>query len=268
MQSTIYAEISQFKPKKLEKGKRVKESSLTSHVRAIKKDIAINNLQEGKVMYQHLSTHKNPTYEDGIKTIPFESCLIHNKCNRITSENGQKLRVRTEPKWLTDLSMWQKDENGVLGLTGVYSSNDFKASNHRKIKSLNRFCDKYQPLFEQRKCTLLFLTFTNANKCKPWVTMIKIIREYFKREGNPILDFVWTGEVSENLHWHYHLCIAIDRVKWKKIPERYKFENIWGQRTQIDFVKKNVKYYMSKYFAKSNYRIEGKRSYGISKIKK
>ena len=210
MQSTIYAEISQFKPKKLEKGKRVKESSLTSHVRAIKKDIAINNLQEGKVMYQHLSTHKNPTYEDGIKTIPFESCLIHNKCNRITSEIGQKLRVRTEPKWLTDLSMWQKDEYGVLGLTGVYSSNDFKASNHRKIKALNRFCDKYQPLFEQRKCTLLFLTFTNANKCKPWVTMIKIIREYFKRWNRCRLP----NEISRAQAWKIDLYFL--KIFWTK----------------------------------------------------
>ena len=95
--------------------------------------------------------------------------------------------------------------------------------------------------------------------------MIKIVKNYFDRYGTPVLDYIWTSEVSENNHWHYHLAIAIDRVKWKTIPKNFLFERLWGQRTEIDFVKKNIKHYMAKYFAKSNYRIEGMMSYGRTK---
>jgi hypothetical protein len=49
------------------------------------------------------------------------------------------------------------------------------------------------------------------------------------------------------------------------IPEELKFEDLWGQRTEIDFVKKNIRHYMAKYFAKHNSRAIGRRSYGISR---
>ncbi|NBX28766.1 MAG: hypothetical protein EBR55_11105, partial [Chitinophagia bacterium] len=46
------------------------------------------------------------------------------------------------------------------------------------------------------------------------------------------------------------------KLRGGKIPKLLKFDKIWGQRTEIDFVKKNVVGYMSKYFAKSNLRHE------------
>jgi len=251
---------------RLKRGK-IKEDALKPKIKAVKAQIRQDLLPVGKKYYQHLSTAKNPDYEDGLRTLPFESCLIHNKSHRIGKEKRGVLVVQTKPKWLTNLAVFEKDQEGSLLMKEVYGTNSFKASNNRKIKALDRFCNRYQPLYKQRKVTLLFLTFTNANKCKEWKIMMHIISEYFKREGNKILDYVWTAEVSENLHFHYHLCIAIDRVKWNKIPERLKFESLWGQRTEIDFVKKNVRHYMAKYFAKSNYRIEGIRSYGLSNLK-
>jgi len=174
--------------------------------------------------------------------------------------------AQKSPKWLTDLGVWKKDSKGNLDLTEIYQTNNHKSSNFRKIKALDGFCDFYQPLWKSRKVTLLFLTFTRANHAnKSWHTMVKIVKNYFERNGTPVLDYLWTSEVSENNHWHYHLAIAINRVKWKEIPKRFFFERLWGQRTEINFVKKNIKYYMSKYFAKSNYRIEGLMSYGGTK---
>jgi hypothetical protein len=254
------------------KEKSKKEDFVRGKCKEIKTAIKIKKLDEGKKLYQHNSTTKNPNYEEGIRTLPFEPCLIHDKSHRFRYKIGQKsendtplLRVQTIPKWLTTLLVWRKENNELI-MEGVLQTNNFRASNHRKIKALDKFCNKYQPLYEKRKVTMLFLTFTRANYSKPWLTMMHLIKEYFNREGNPILDYIWTAEVSENLHFHYHLCIAINRVSWKKIPKRYMFENLWGQRTEINFVKKNIKYYMSKYFAKSNFRIEGLRSYGISKM--
>jgi hypothetical protein len=97
--------------------------------------------------------------------------------------------------------------------------------------------------------------------------MSKIVIQYFKRLGIEVRGHIWTAEVSNQLHWHYHMCVSTDRVKLEggKFPELLKFDNIWGQYTDIDFVKKNIKHYMSKYFAKCDYRVIGSRSYGCSR---
>jgi hypothetical protein len=49
-----------------------------------------------------------------------------------------------------------------------------------------------------------------------------------------------------------------------KLPKWMKADSIWGKRTQVEFVRKNIRHYMAKYFAKHNARIEGLRSYGMS----
>ncbi len=260
MQITISKEIS--KKDIPQKGKKVKETHLKGEIDAIKQNIRINALEIGKLLYQHLNTRKNPLYEEGLQNLPFESCLIHDKAYK----NRTGFLAQTSPKWLTELGVWKKDSEGNLDLKEIYQTNNHKSSNFRKIKALNSFCAFYQPLYASRKVTLLFFTFTRANFAKKsWHSMVKIVKNYFERNGTPVLDYLWTSEVSENNHWHYHLAIAINRVKWNKIPKRLFFERLWGQRTEIDFVKKNIKYYMSKYFAKSNYRIEGLMSYGGTK---
>ena len=63
-----------------------------------------------------------------------------------------------------------------------------------------------------------------------------------KRNNLELLDYLWIQEISEGLHFHYHLTIAIPRVSWKTIPNFLKMDSYWGQRTQIDFVKKNIRY--------------------------
>jgi hypothetical protein len=66
---------------------------------------------------------------------------------------------------------------------------------------------------------------------------------------------------------HYHVAIATNRVnlKGKKLPKLLQLERIWGCRTEIDFVKKNIEGYLRKYFAKNSYVAEKFRSYGISR---
>jgi hypothetical protein len=224
-------------------------------------------------VYTFLSRHKNPDFEAGVvkletspKTTPFESCLITTKSDKITPQKTGEILVKTRPKWFTDLLGWEIDpETGEVTPTDIYTANDFTVSNGKKIKSLDAFCAKYQPLYKARKVTLLFLTFTRATHSRLlWKDMIDLIKVRMKREGLNLRGFIWTAEISDNLHFHYHLCIAIDRVNWKTIPERLKFEKAWGQRTEIDFVKKNVRHYMAKYFAKCDARVLYKRSYGKS----
>jgi hypothetical protein len=247
------------------KPKRHKEKIITSHCKFIQKKARAKATE--KDLFHWLNTEKNPEYEEGLKSLPFEPCLLHNKGNKKTAENSEIL-VQTKPKYLTRLirEKYNKNTGNWDGGMEVMETNSFKQANNRKIKALNKFCNKYQPLYKNKEVSLFIITLTQMNKARLSIkTMMRIITEYFKRLGYPVRAFIWTLEVSENLHAHYHICIAVDRMNLKKIPKQMKFNNIWGQRTEIDFIKKNVKHYLAKYFAKNNSRLEGYRSYGISK---
>ena len=232
-----------------------------------------NTVNKPKKAYSFLKRRRNPDYEGGVKRLPLESCLIttngSKKKGENEGENGGEVHVKTRPKWYTDLLESEVDEEtGEMIPKGVYTSDDFSVSNGKKIKALDRFCNHYEPLRKRRKVTLFFLTFTRANYAKlKWNTMSKIVVQYFKRLGIEVRGQIWTAEVSDRLHWHYHLVVATDRVNFRGvgIPAQLKFENLWGQRTEIDFVKKNVRHYMAKYFAKCDSRVIGTRSYGISR---
>jgi hypothetical protein len=231
---------------------------------------ATKTRQRPKKAYTYLKRRKNPDYEGGVKRLPFESCLITTKGSRKSAEKcAKEVHIKTRPKWFTDLMEYELDQDtGEMIPKGVYTSDDFKCSNGKKIKALDRFCNKYQPLYRSRKVTLFFLTFTRANHARlTWKIMAKLIMQYFKRLGIEVRGHIWTAEVSDLLHWHYHICIATNRVNFKEsgIPIELKFDTLWGQRTEIDFVKKNVRHYMAKYFAKCNSRVIGQRSYGISR---
>ena len=246
------------------KGQNKAQKSLKIH------SISPGHIKKPKKVYTFLKRLKNPNFDEAVKRLSFEACLITTNGSKKTAKNTQKeVHVKTQPKWYTDLMEWEIDSStGELIPKGVYTSNDFKCSNGKKIKSLDKFCNYYQPLYKQKKVTLWFLTFTQANKAKiHFNTMSKIVIQYFKRLGIEVRGHIWTAEVSNQLHWHYHMCVSTDRVKLEggKFPELLKFDNIWGQYTDIDFVKKNIKHYMSKYFAKCDYRVIGSRSYGCSR---
>ena len=207
--------------------------------------------------YEHIYTERNPDYASGLKSLPFESCLIHNNGSRIVS-------VRTKPKYLTHLAEFVTDNEGLPVLKREIETNDLRASNHRKIKAVDKWCEHWQPLYKQKKCTLFFITLTRLNKAR--VTMrdlLKILKTNLKRNEVELLDYLWILEISEGLHAHYHLVVATERIQFKKIPKFLKLEKYWGQRTEIDFVKKNVKHYLSKYFTKNGWRVDqGMRAYG------
>lgn len=247
------------------------KNSFTHDVLAIK---LYTPLKKG---YTYLKRRLNPDYDSGIKRLSFESCLITTNGSKFTrektdlpSKNGKReIHIKTLPKWYTDLLEWDIDqETGEMYPIGVYTSDDFKVSNGKKIKALDKFCKKYQPMYQRKQVSLFFLTFTRANFARmEWAIMVKIIMQYFKRAGLNVRGQLWTSEISDTLHWHYHICISTDRVDFRTtgIPPLLKFDELWGQRTEIDFVKKNVRHYMAKYFAKCNSRVIGQRSYSISR---
>ena len=211
---------------------------------------------------------KNPDYVKGLKYLPsFDACL---KGSNDTQNHPQLITVKTAPKWLTTLeySNVQKDTGEIVG-TGQYQTDEFKKSNGKKINALDLFCGRYDLLYRQRKTSLMFHTFTRPNRARmSFRRMLHLTRKRYKSLGYEVRGYLWTAEVSTNLHWHYHLIIALDRrlnIKGKSLPEQLMLEDLWGQRTQTEFVKKNVRHYLAKYFAKHDARVIGTRSYGRSR---
>jgi hypothetical protein len=233
---------------------RVKEKNIRSVAKQAQKSALLKKTDS---VWEHINTIKNPDYESGLKPLSFESCLIHNKGNRIVS-------VRTAPKYLTRLAEFGTDDEGFPYIKQEIETNDLKAGNNRKIKAVDKWCEYWQPLYEKREITLLFFTLTRANKARMSIgNLMRILKMNLKRNNLELLDYLWIQEISEGLHFHYHLTIAIPRVSWKRIPKFLKMDSYWGQRTEIDFVKKNIRYYLSKYFGKSSWRIDqGFRAYG------
>ena len=197
------------------------------------------------------------------QVLPFESCLIHHN-----SEKPDPLLIKTKPKWPTELNIQELDEEtGELIIVGTHLTNEMKQSNNRKIKALERFCNHFEPLYRKKLVTLFFHTFTRLNHANiEFSDMLDNIKYHYEKQLKKIIKgYIWVLEVSSGYHSHYHLCIAIERTQFDQIPEALKFEELWGQRTQVTIIKKSIKRYLSKYIAKEQFRIMQLRSYGISR---
>ena len=237
--------------------KQLKGREKEKNIRAVSKQARKSALLKKKgSAYEHVCTTKNPEYESGLKPLSFESCLIHNKGSRIVS-------VRTTPKYLTILAEFQYSEDGFPIHIGNLETSDLKASNHRKIKAVDKWCDYWQPRYKAKEVSLFFFTLTSANNARMKIgDLLRILKTNLKRNNVELLDYLWIQEISEGLHFHYHLTISIPRVSFKRIPNFLKMDKYWGQRTEISFVKKNIRFYLSKYFGKSSWRIDqGFRAY-------
>lgn len=211
---------------------------------------------------------------DDVRGEALRSCLYGNKSGKL-ERRKTGLIIRTKPKYITRLKCSLVDASTGEIQEAIYETNDLKKGNARKIKKLEKFCSYYQPLYQQKKVSMFLLTFTEADQVidrKEWSRMIEAVKYDFKAIGYEVRGYIWTMEIStDNYHFHYHLCVAVDRMnlKGKSIPNRLKFDRLWHRRTQTEFVRKNVRNYLSQYFAKNNWRItddEGKvyRNYGMS----
>ena len=224
----------------------------------------VTDYQLLKKGYTFLKRYRNERYNEGLKELPLRTCLKH-----YNSAVNFTLKVKTQPKWFTDLLLSDIDtETGEISNLSVYTTNEFKQSNSRKIRAIKAFCDYFQPLYQKRKVSMLFYTLTIAEHGTPIADVMSAFKKRCIRNGTPILGYVWISEVSENLHWHYHIAVAINRinVKGQNIPNYLKLDNLWHVGTGVEFVRKNIQYYMSKYFAKNHFRMIANNLNGTPKI--
>lgn len=208
-----------------------------------------------------------------IESGAFLPCLKQHKSDLIQPEIKKEfVVVETQPKRITMLTKttlnYSKGEIEVRN----HITDSFKRSNYGKIRMLDKFCDLYQPLYSQKKVSLLFVTLTSIHEhakqdIQQFIDSMKL---RFEKVGLTFYGYCWTLEVvNEKGRWnpHYHLCLATERLKivGKLFPRALYFTKLWGCRTKTTFVEYNVKHYLSKYFAKNPYRLNGYRSYGCSK---
>lgn len=220
--------------------------------------------------YRFKSRHKNPDWSVK-KLISLRSSLIHNNASQKTLESEHL--ISTIPKWQTILERPECLDTGTGEIIySDYETDDFKASRFRKIKTVEKFCNYYEPLYRARKVSLLFHTFTRTDFAKKDMrTMVECAKKRYKVLNMPIRGYLWALELKENknmesgYHIHYHLVVAVKRIRVKEIPKELKFQDLWGQRTGVEFITKSIRGYLSKYLYKSDAKLIGKRAYSISR---
>jgi len=204
--------------------------------------------------------------------VPLRSCLYNNKGQK--PENKEVMMVKQTPKYLTNIDLQEIDTDTGEYSWSIVESDDLKSARGRMIAKVIKFCNYYQPLYKKKEVSVIFHTFTVADRVdKNMKEMIKIAKYRYKTIGRDIRGYLWVSEVAPSGHWHYHLVIAIDRlsIRGGKMPEALKFNNAWGKRTKVEFIKKSVNAYLTKYITKETdgngyrWRIIGKRGYAISR---
>jgi hypothetical protein len=175
--------------------------------------------------------------------------------------------IKTEHKWTGQFFGDEVDETtGEIIEHKDWECTDMELALSRKRKAIKKFTDVYSPLYEQYKVSVMFLTLTRCNVAPVSIKQfIDIMQKRFLRHKIPVLGYFWVNEISDGFHHHYHIAIATRRLNFKKLPKWIKFDDVWGQGTSIEFIRKSVKAYLGKYIGKNNIgRMMNFRTYGRS----
>jgi len=225
-----------------------------------------------KADYTHLYTGLNNEYEQGLVDLGLRRSLLNNN-SEIDSLSKPVFTAELQPKYVTSMREIPYNDWGELDhkKAKIYLTDSHKQAGGRTIKKLFDFCNYYQPLYKTKEVSCILHTLTTANdvfqmKGMTMSKMMDTIKYRYETINRPIRGYFWVSEVSKDLHWHYHLVTAIDRlnIRGKGIPSALKFEDVWGARTGTEFVKRSIRTYLSNYMAKDNCKIIGQRKYSSS----
>jgi len=248
---------------------RLDHQSLNTSSQATELQAPADKQQSAK--YRFVSKRRNPDMSPRV-LVPLRSCLRDNKSSKNINDGHEVYDhifgvIETTPRWLSLFAQTATD-----GTVKYFESNSFRAARCRKQKTIDRFCDFYEPLYRSRKVSLMMLTFSRINYARLTLpTLLECVKVRYSGLKVPIRGYLWCLELAPNsgmdggFHIHYHLIVAIDRVKWEKIPDALKFHDLWGQRTGVEFIRKSIRGYLAKYMAKSQAHLLNFREYAISR---
>ena len=219
---------------------------------------------------------KNPHFESGVLIMDkngltdesLRSCLICDNSDKTKLEDPNVYLLQKDFKWgVSFLGEILDLDTGELLEDQAYQTTDLEQGVKRKRKAIRSFTEFYEPLYQSKKVSCMFFTLTQANQSNDNLrNTLHAIKKRFERHNLPVLGHLWVSEVSKNGHWHYHLAIATKRVYWKNIPKWAKVDDLWGRRTQIEFIRKSIGAYLGKYIGKVNIgRIWAFRGYAKSR---
>jgi len=163
------------------------------------------------------------------------------------------------------------DEEGVC---------DLYLSLLRRKKRFDEFFRVFEPLYRKRLISMLFATLTTPYTLQEikrdenleqllrlkWKVFWKAYRQRLKRHAGYVHGYLKLADVgAEGQKLHWHIAIAIPRIKVKKIPDWMKpDERLWEWRTGVEFIRKSVKGYLANYLGKPMFDLpRGWRSYEI-----
>jgi hypothetical protein len=177
-------------------------------------------------------------------------------------------RLQTFPKSSRGFFLEKYDEEGTFICTEVFTTTNLQDAARKKRQLAYKFADKYEPAYQAKEISILFVTLTQINCANQSIQQfIHSVKQRFKKKGIKIHGYVWVLEAGKKTNMlHYHIAIAVDRMQISKLPNWLKFESLWGRRTETTFVKKSIKNYLSKYLKKGSPILEGYRGCGSSKL--
>jgi len=172
--------------------------------------------------------------------------------------NNPKLFARLKkPKRLTLLA-------GVE--SGLKEVSDLERSFWQRRRSFDRFFGKFEPLYRQRKISLVLITLTvpykleelleDTGKAKELQRSYRSFwngyrRRCLRRLGDicgvlKLVDVGWQGEKV-----HFHLVVAVPRVEFGSIPDWLKPDKgLWPYLSRVEFVRKSLRGYLADYLRK------------------
>ena len=189
------------------------------------------------------------------------SCHLLNNAEKISRE----YLVQTEPKWNTQMKVsgLDKTTGEFIPELEIYNTNDLKAGKFRQISAAKKFCVNIKNLQKQKQGSILLHTFTRLNEADCDIrSVIDILKARYKSIGRKIRGYFWVLEVEPNevlgFHLHYHLVVFVDRlnIKGGKMPEALKLNDVWGQRTRVEFLQKSLEGYLLGYLSKGDARLK------------
>jgi len=198
---------------------------------------------------------------------------------RYDYDYGQMMKIYhliKKPKY--NLYFGKEYEDGEIEIDeeGV---DDLYLSLGKRKGRFNEFFRTFEPLYRQRRVSMLFITITTPYTLEElkndelekelkaeWSKFWKAYRLRLKRKLGEVYGYAKLTDVGAEGHrLHFHIVVVIPRIRLAKIPDWLKPDKgLWKWQTRVEFIRKSVRSYLMNYLGKPMFNLPTKwRSYEV-----